>query len=123
MEHSDGVGGLVISLNPANPGACAVSLAADHPPHMDMWLGPEPTTASYEFWRDDWHENLARLRERLEAVLAGRYEQTVETQKRNRVLITGRFDLPGGRETFNEGTSATGAVKPGETYILRFEPY
>jgi hypothetical protein len=90
---------------------------------MNMWLGPEPTKASYEFWRDDWPANLLRLRERLEAVIAGRYEQTVETRKRNSIRITGRFDLPGGLETFREATRATGAVRPGETYTLRFEPY
>ena len=111
-----------IDLIPANARACQVSVSADTPPQIDMWLGPEPTTAWYEFW-DDWSVNLARLRERLEAVLAGRSEQTVETRKRNSILITGRFDLPGGEETFSQATRATGAVKSGETYILRFEPY
>jgi hypothetical protein len=88
-----------------------------------MFLGPEPTAVSYEFWRDDWSENLTRLRERLDAVLAGRYEQTIETKKRNSITVTGRFDLAGGEEAHSVVTQASAAVKPDETYTLQFEPY
>jgi hypothetical protein len=123
VEHDEGVAGMLISLVPADGRACAVSLVADHPPQMDMFLGPEPTTVSYELWRDDWPENLRRLRERLEAVVAGRYEQTIETGKRNSITVTGRFDLADGEETHTAVTRASSAVKPGETYTLRFEPY
>lgn len=97
VEHSDGVGGWLIKLVPANGRACAVSLAAGYPPHMDMFLGPEPTTVSYEFWRDDWPGNLTRLRELLEAVVAGRYEHTIQTRKRNSITVTGRFRSSGRR--------------------------
>ncbi len=70
MPSEDGVvGGLRICLIPANARACAISLTADHPPHIDLFLGPEPTITSYEFWRDDFAENLSLLRERLEAVV------------------------------------------------------
>ncbi len=123
VEYSDGVAGLLISLIPTNARACPVSLAADYPPQIDMFLGPEPTTVSYEFWRDDWSENLTRLRERLEAVLAGRYEQTIKTSKRNSIMVIGRFDRPQGQETHKVATQASADVKPGETYTLRFEPY
>jgi nitroimidazol reductase NimA-like FMN-containing flavoprotein (pyridoxamine 5'-phosphate oxidase superfamily) len=123
VEHSDGVAGMLISLVPANGRACAVSLVADHPPQMEMFLGPEPTTASYEFWRDDRHANLTRLRKLLTAVVAGRYEQTIETDKWDSIKVTGRFDLVDGEETHMEVTRASSAVKPGETYTLRFEPY
>jgi len=114
---------MLISLVPANGRACAVSLVADHPPQMEMFLGPEPTTASYEFWRDDRHANLTRLRKLLTAVVAGRYEQTIETDKWDSIKVTGRFDLVDGEETHMEVTRASSAVKPGETYTLRFEPY
>lgn len=123
VAHSDGVGGLLISLAPLNARACAVSLAADYPPQIVMFLGPEPTNVTYEFWRDDRPENLRRLRELLEAVVSGRYEQTIETHKRNHIGVTGRFDLPGGVHIHSDATTAQGAVKPGETYTIRFEPY
>lgn len=90
---------------------------------MDMFLGPEPTTANYEFWRDDWNENLSRFRDRLDAVVAGRYDQTIETRKRNSITVTGRFALSGGEEEHSEATRASADVKPGETYTLQFEPY
>ncbi len=117
------VGGLRICLIPANARACVISLTADHPPHIDLFLGLEPTITSYEFWRDDFAENLSLLRERLEAVVAGRYEQTIETHKRNGIEVTSRFDLPGGVETYKEATRASAAVQPGEKYTLRFEAY
>jgi hypothetical protein len=118
----DGVGGTLIRLIPENARACAVSLAADYPPQIVMFLGPEPTTARYEFWRDDWQENLRRLRERLEAVVEGRYTQTIETGKRS-LEVTGRFDLAQGEEVHSVTRRAPSAVKAGETYTLRFEPY
>ncbi len=90
---------------------------------MDMFLGPEPTTASYEFWRDDRPANLALLRELLEAVVTGRYQQTVETSKRGSITVTGRFDLASGEHTHEESTKPSSAVKSGEKYTLRFEPY
>lgn len=76
------------------------------PPQIVMFLGPEPTTVAYEFWQDDWHENLRRLRERLEAIVAGRYEQTIETRKRNSIKATGRFDLADNEETHSVTTRA-----------------
>jgi hypothetical protein len=93
VERDDGVAGTLIRLVPTNARACAVSPAADYPPQIVMFLGPEPTTVTYEFWQDDWHENLRRLRERLEAIVEGRYEQTIETGKRHSIKVTGRFDL------------------------------
>jgi hypothetical protein len=116
-------GGTLIRLRPANGRACDVSLLADYPPQMDVFLGPEPTTARYELWEDDHLANLTHLRELLGAVVAGRYEQTVKTYKRNRIHVTGCFTLPSGRHTHSHSTEASGAVKPGETYTLKFEPY
>jgi len=55
--------------------------------------------------------------------LAGRYEQTIETKKRNSITVTGRFDLAGGEEAHSVVTQASAAVKPDETYTLQFEPY
>ena len=49
-----------------------------------------------ELWRDDHDANLALLRELVEAVAAGRYEENIETFKRNRVRVTGRFQLQAG---------------------------
>jgi len=121
VAHSDGVAGMLISLVPANDRACAVSLVADRPPQMDMFLGPEPTTASYEFWRDDRPANLTRLRELLTAVVAGRYEQMIETGKRT-IKVTGRFELADGEVTHTE-VGRPSSAKPGERYTLRFEPY
>ena len=123
VEHSDDVAGLLISLTPTNSRACPVSLAADYPPQIDMFLGPEPTAASYEFWQDDWPENLTRLHELLEAVVAGRYEQTIETHKRNRITVAGCFALAGDDHKHSVATMASAAVEPGQTYTLRFEPY
>jgi hypothetical protein len=122
LEHSDG-DGTFIRLVPANGRACSLSLLADYPPQIDMFLGPEPTTASYELWKDDQLANLKHLRELLEAVVAGRYEQTIKTYKRNRIKVTGCFDLPSGEHTHSNATETSDAVKPGETYTLRFEPY
>jgi hypothetical protein len=98
VEHSND-GGTLIRLMPTNGRACEVSLLADYPPQMDMFLGPEPTTASYELWEDDHPANLTHLRELLEAIVAGRYEQTIKTYKRNRIQVTGCFDLPSGEHT------------------------
>lgn len=123
IEHSAGIAGQLITLEPLNARACRVSVAADYPPQIEMWLGPAPTAASYEFWRDDRAENLRRLRELLEAVVDGRYAQTVETHKRNRFTVTGRFDLPSGEHMHTDVTGATGAVNPNEVYTLQFEPY
>ena len=123
VELPDAVGGLYISLTPTNARACPVSLAADCPPQIDMFLGPEPTAASYEFWQDDRPENLTRLHELLEAVVAGRYEQTIETHKRNRITVAGYFALAGGDHRHSVATMASAAVEPGLTYTLRFEPY
>jgi hypothetical protein len=123
VEHSDDVAGWLIRLIPTNRRACAVSMTADHPPHIDMFLGPEPTTARYEFWRDDWNRNLSMLRDRLAVVVAGRYQQTIETRKRNSIKVSGRFGLPGGEEEHSEVSRASADVKPGETYTLQFEPY
>jgi hypothetical protein len=67
--------------------------------------------------------NLALLRELVEAVAAGRYEQNIETFKRDRVRVAGRFQLQGREETYENSTTASAAVKPGESYVLRFEPY
>jgi hypothetical protein len=88
-----------------------------------MFLGPEPTTISFEFWSDDRPANLTQLRELLEAVVAGRYEQTVKTSKRNSITVTGRFDLVGGERIHTVSGRASAAVRPGETYTLKFEPY
>jgi hypothetical protein len=123
VAHSDGVAGLLISLVPTNARACPVSVTADYPPKIDVFLGPEPTTVTYEFWQDDWNENLIRLRDRLEAVVAGSYEQTIETRKRDFIEVTGRFHLPDGQETHTVATRASAAMKPAETYTPRFEPY
>jgi hypothetical protein len=123
VEHDDSFAGTLTSLMPTNARACAVSLAADYPRQIVMFLGPEPTTATYEFWREDWHENLRQLRERLAAIVAGRYEQTIETGKRNSIKVTGRFHLADGEETHSHVTRASSAVKADETYTLRFEAY
>jgi len=123
VEHADDIPGWLIQLRPVNPLACAVSLAADHPPQIDMFLGPEPTTVRYEFWRDHHAANLTLLRDLLRAVVAGRYRQTITTRRRNRISLTGRFDLPSGEHTHSAETTASGAVEPGETYMLQFEPY
>ena len=120
VERSDG--GWFISLIPANPRACAVSLTADYPPQIDMFLGPEPTTASYEFWRDSWPENLTLLRDLLEAVIAGRYEQTIDKRRRG-LTVTGRFDLPAGEHTHSETGRAPEGLGSREPYVLHFEPY
>jgi hypothetical protein len=123
VEYDDGVAGLLITLAPTNARACPVAVTADYPPKIDMFLGPEPTTVSYEFWQDDWPGNLLRLRELLEAVVAGRYEQTIKTRKRDSIEVTGRFELPERLETHEVATRASAAVKPNEAYTLHFEPY
>jgi hypothetical protein len=122
VERSDDAGAF-IRLMPTNGRACAVSLLADYPPQLDMFLGPEPTTASYEMWDDDHLANLTHLRELLEAVVAGRYKQAIKTYKRNRIHVTGCFELPSGEHTHAHATEALGPVKPGETYTLKFEAY
>jgi hypothetical protein len=76
-----------------------------------------------KLWRDDHDANLALLRELVEAVVAGRYEQNIETFKNNRVRVTGRFQLQGREEKHKHSTTASAVVKPGESYALRFEPY
>jgi hypothetical protein len=93
------------------------------PPNVQLFLGSEPTIATLELWSDDRQLNLARLRELLTAVVKGRYEQTIETRKRNRINVEGRFQLPTGEESHEHATQASAAVKPGETYVLRFQPY
>ncbi len=123
VEQSDGARGWLIRLVPANARACTVSLVADHPPRMDMFLGSDPTAARYEFWGHDWSENVKRLRELLEAVVAGRYEQTIAKQTKNRITVTGRFHLPDGEHTHSEATRASGAIEAAGTQTLRFEPY
>jgi hypothetical protein len=123
VERSPAAGGWLINLIPGDPRACAVSLMADYPPTIDMFLGPEPTSASYEFWQEDRPENLALLRKLLTAVVAGRYEQHVKTFKRNHIKVIGRFELPDGERSHEVATTASAAVKAGEEYTLRFEPY
>jgi len=81
VEHSRAPGWL-INLTPTNPRACAVWLAVEayDPPAIFISLGREPTTAAYELRGDDY---LVDLRASLEAVVAGRCQQRVETFKRN----------------------------------------
>src|SRR3954471_19159696 len=81
--------GWYVKVIPQNSRACPVSLSADTPPQVWVFLGREPITATFELWSDDRDANLALLRELVAAVAAGRYEQNVETFKRNRVRILG----------------------------------
>ena len=120
MEYSDEYPGWFIELTPTNLRACAVWLAASNPPLINMSLGLEPTTVTYEIWQDD---DLVQLRLVLEAVVAGHYEQSIETRKRNRITVIGRFDTPDGEYSHTNWTTASAAVKPGEKHTLRFEPY
>jgi hypothetical protein len=121
--YSESYPGWYVEINPQNSRACPVSLSADPLPEISVFLGREPIRATYELWEDDHEANLALLRELVEAVAAGRYEQNVETFKRNRVHVTGRFALQGREEKHEHSTTASAAVKPGESYLLRFEPY
>src|ERR1700730_1680286 len=90
--------GWYVEVIPQNSRACPVSLSADTPPQIWVFLGREPITATFELWRDDQDANLGLLRELVEAVAAGRYEQNIETFKNNRVRITGRFQFQGRAE-------------------------
>jgi hypothetical protein len=116
-------GWFVVTVTPHDSRACPVSVSGDAPPQIWVFLGREPMTATFELWRDDQDANLGLLRELVEAVGAGRYEQNIETFKHNRVRVTGRFQLQGREEKHDYSGPAAAAVKPGESYALTFEPY
>ena len=120
--YSEGDPGWFLEITPQNSRACPVSLS-DTPPQMWLFLGREPITATFELWSDDRDANLSLLRELVEAVAAGRYEQTVETFKRTASVCLGRFKLQGREEKHDHSTTASAAVKPGESYVSKFEPY
>ncbi len=120
--YSESDPGWFVEITPQNSRACPVSLS-DTPPQIWLFLGREPITATFELWSDDRDANLALLRELVEAVAAGRYEQNVDTFKRNRIRVLGRFKLQGREEKHDHSTTASAAVKPGESYVLEFEPY
>jgi hypothetical protein len=115
--------GWYVEVIPQNSRACPVSLSADTPPQIWVFLGREPITATFELWLDDQDANLGLLRDLVEAVAAGRYEQNIKTFKNNRVRITGRFQLQGREEKHEYSGPAAAAVKPDESYVLRFDPY
>jgi hypothetical protein len=123
VVYSESDPGWFVEVTPQDSRACPVSVSGDAPPQIWAFLGREPIMGTVELWRDDHDANLALLRELVEAVAAGRYEQNIETFKRNRVRVTGRFQLQGREETYEDSTTASAAVKPGESYALRFEPY
>jgi hypothetical protein len=123
VVYSESDPGWYVEVIPQDSRACPVSVSGHPPPQIWVFLGREPITATFELWRDDHDANLAFLRELVEAVAAGRYEQNIETFKRNRVRVTGRFQLRGREEKHEDATAASAAVKPGESYVVRFEPY
>jgi hypothetical protein len=121
--NSEGGGWSYFEVRPVRSHACPISIAAEPPPEISLFLGREPIVATFEVWGDDHEANLQLLRELVEAVAAGRYEQTVQTFKHDRIRVKGRFQLEGRDETHDHSTSATAAVKPDQTYVLQFEPY
>src|SRR2546430_2563888 len=68
VRHSPGAAGLLIDILPTNQSACPVSVLADSPPQIDLFLGPEPIRASLELWENDREQNLSRLREMIESI-------------------------------------------------------
>jgi hypothetical protein len=79
VRRSTGAAGWFIDVVPANPSACPISVLADSPPQIDLFIGSEPIRASLELWEDDRERNLSRLREMVRAIAEGRYEQRVVT--------------------------------------------
>jgi hypothetical protein len=71
VEQSDADPCWQIDLIPADPHACAVSLAGGYPPEMFMDVGRDPAIGSCEFWEHVWSANLALLRDLLEAMVKG----------------------------------------------------
>jgi hypothetical protein len=112
-----------VEVSPQDGRACPVSVSGDAPPQIWVFLGREPIMATFELWREDHDANLGLLRELVEAVGAGRYEQNIETFKNNRVRVTGRFQLEGREQKHEHSTTASAVVKPGESYVVRFAPY
>ena len=107
VEQSDADPSWQIDLIPANPHACAVSLAGGYPPEMFMDVGRDPTIGSYEFWEHDWSANLALLRNLLEAIVKGCYAQSIKMGRANRITAKERFTLATGERTHTYWTTAS----------------
>lgn len=85
-----------IELRSTNPAACPVDVVADYY-QIDLLLGHHGNV--HELWEKDHTKRLEQLRECLEAVVSGRYEESVEERKYGRKFV-GTFHTAHGRETF-----------------------
>jgi hypothetical protein len=68
-------------LAPDDPQACHVTVQPDHAEQVSLFLGPAGLTATLEIWDDDRAVLLDQLRTLLTAVVEGRYEQRVKSDR------------------------------------------
>jgi hypothetical protein len=85
-----------IELRSTNPAACPVDVVADFH-QIDLLLGHHGNL--HELWEKDRAKRLDQLRECLEAVVSGRYEESVEERKYGRKFV-GTFHAAQGPQTF-----------------------
>ena len=102
----------IIEVRPANSLACSVAILAMDA-QIDLLLGPHETLR--EIYSRKASERLQELRQCLEAVAEGRYEETVEVMRKGAIL-TGRFR--DGPKPYVRYGSDFGAPR-----VATFEPY
>ena len=85
-----------IELRPTNPAACPVDIVTDYH-QIDLLLGHHGNV--HELWEADHTKRLEQLRRCLEAVVSGRYEESVEERRYGRRFV-GTLHTAQGPETF-----------------------
>lgn len=85
-----------IELRSTNPAACPVGVVADY---HQVDLRPRAPREPPRLWEKDHTKRLEQLRQCLEAVVSGRYEESVERWRYGQRFV-GTFHTPHGRETF-----------------------
>lgn len=103
----------VIEVRPSNPAACAVTILAEEK-QIDLLLGAEETLR--EIYLPDENERLEELRDCLQGVADGRYEEQVEVTRQG-ATVTGRF-VDGPAAYVRHGSLDFGPAR-----LTKFEPY
>lgn len=97
VEIDERTDGPWIRLRPTNPAACPVDVFAADRHQIDLLVGRHGKL--HELWEKDHATRLEQLRECLEAVVSGRYEELVERRATGRKFV-GTFKTAHGSSTF-----------------------
>lgn len=116
-----------VDVEPTNGRACPVSVLAEAPQQINLYIGQHRARATLElFKKGDRGNLLTELRQLLRALAEGRYRQTVKVKRLStgRIRIRGEFRLPEGPPYVHRyWGNGSGPFDQRETYTVEYEPY